>query len=155
MATSSVPSAMVCSLKFRSAVDAVECVIDLQKAMATANSELPSDRRITLRIGINIGDVVVEGRDFYGDGVEYCRRLKGLAEAGGICVHHDVYEQVMRKLDCNSTIWACSPSRTWPSRSMSTEYGRAPSLFQRATVRPRALAIAGQALDCRPAVHVD
>ena len=87
-------------LEFGSAVDAVQCAIELQAAMAAANDELPPDRSIVLRIGINIGDVIVEGRDLYGDGVNIAARLESLAEPGGICVSHGVYEQVRRKLAC-------------------------------------------------------
>src|SRR5262249_50276562 len=67
-------------IEFASAVEAVQCAVDLQQAMAVANRELPDDRQITLRIGINLGDVIVEGGDLYGDGVNVAARLEGIAE---------------------------------------------------------------------------
>ena len=87
-------------VEFGSAVDAVRCAVELQAGMAAANDELPSDRRLLLRIGVNIGDVIVEGGDRYGDAVNIAARLESLAEPGGICVSNAVYEQVRRKLDC-------------------------------------------------------
>src|SRR5262249_51443749 len=69
-------------VEFASAVDAVECAVQLQEAMQAANSGLPEDRRIVLRVGINLGDVIVEGSDLYGDGVNVAARLEALAEPG-------------------------------------------------------------------------
>ena len=86
-------------VEFASAVNAVQCAIELQKRMAEANDGLPKARRIVLRIGINLGDVIVEGSDLYGDGVNVAARLESLTDPGGICVSGSVYEQVKRKLD--------------------------------------------------------
>ena len=69
--------------------------------MADANSGLAEDRHIVLRIGINLGDVMVEGGDLFGDGVNIAARLEGLATPGGISISGGVYEQVRRKLDCH------------------------------------------------------
>ena len=69
-------------IEFASAVDAVECGVVLQEAMEAASAGLPEDRRIVLRIGINLGDVMVEGSDLYGDGVNIAARLEGLADPG-------------------------------------------------------------------------
>jgi adenylate cyclase len=69
-------------VEFGSAVAAVECAVELQQAMETANAELPGDRRVVLRIGINLGDVMVEGNDLYGDGVNIAARLEEMAEPG-------------------------------------------------------------------------
>src|SRR5215468_10541723 len=85
-------------IEFSSAVDAVDCAVMLQKAMDAANANLPGDRRIVLRIGINLDDVIVEGSDLYGDGVNIAARLEGLAEPGGILISHSVYARVDRKL---------------------------------------------------------
>jgi len=85
-------------VEFASAVNAVACAVELQKQMATANEALPKDRHIVLRIGINLGDVVVEGGDLYGDGVIIAVRLQPMAEPGGICVSGSVQEQVGSKL---------------------------------------------------------
>ncbi len=85
-------------IEYTSVVNAVECAIDLQKAMQAQNAGVPDDQHILLRIGINLGDVLVEGSDLYGDGVNLAARLESLAEPGGICVSGDVYRQVRSKL---------------------------------------------------------
>jgi TolB-like protein/tetratricopeptide (TPR) repeat protein len=87
-------------IEFASAVDAVDCAVEIQKRFAEANKSLPEARRIVLRIGINLGDIIVEGGDLYGDGVNVAARLEALAEPGSICVSRNVYDQVKRKLEC-------------------------------------------------------
>ena len=86
-------------IEFASAVDAVQCAIEMQKRFAEINAGLPETRRIVLRVGINLGDVIVEGGDLYGDGVNVAARIETLADPGGVCVSRGVYEQVRRKLD--------------------------------------------------------
>jgi adenylate cyclase len=86
-------------IEFASAVNAVECAIEVQKGMAAGNSGSPGVRPVHLRIGINLGDVVVEDGDLYGDGVNLATRLQELAEPGGICVSAKVHAEVARKLD--------------------------------------------------------
>ena len=86
-------------VEFTSAVNAVQCALDLQSDMAKANDPLPSCQRIVLRIGINLGDIIVEGSDIYGDGVNIAARLEGLAGPGEICISASVFEQVKRRLD--------------------------------------------------------
>ena len=71
-------------VEFASVVDAVECAAEIQRGMALRNADLPEDRRIEFRVGINLGDVIVEGDDIYGDGVNVAARLEALAEPGGI-----------------------------------------------------------------------
>ncbi len=71
-------------MEFGSVVDAVTFAVEVQRAMAERNAEVPADRRIAYRIGINIGDVIIEDEDIYGDGVNVASRLEGLAEPGGI-----------------------------------------------------------------------
>jgi adenylate cyclase len=85
-------------VEFGSAVDAVACAVELQRRMAEANADLPVSRAITLRIGVNLGDVIVEGSDLYGEGVNIAARLEALAEPGGICVSGTVHEHVQRRL---------------------------------------------------------
>jgi adenylate cyclase len=85
-------------IEFASAVNAVACAAELQRRMAAANDDVAENRRILLRIGINLGDVVVEGGDLYGDGVIIAVRLQTMAEPGGICVSGSVQEQVNNKL---------------------------------------------------------
>src|SRR5262249_52466211 len=86
-------------VEFASAGDATLCAIDLEKRFAEANQGLPEARHLVLRIGINIGDVMVEGNDLYGNAVNVAARLEKLAEPGSICVSRSVYEQVKRKLE--------------------------------------------------------
>jgi TolB-like protein len=85
-------------IEFGSAVNAVQCAVELQQGMAAANEGQPEDRRIVLRIGVNLGDVMIEGSDLYGDGVNVAARLEGMAEPGGIWVSEDAHRQVRSKL---------------------------------------------------------
>src|SRR5262249_51647352 len=84
--------------EFASAVDAVQCAVEIQRALTAKNTELPAERRMELRIGINVGDVIVEGLQIYGDGVNIAARLEALAEGGGICIAGTVYDQIENKL---------------------------------------------------------
>ncbi|MGH8008053.1 MAG: adenylate/guanylate cyclase domain-containing protein, partial [Candidatus Binatia bacterium] len=84
--------------EFASVVDAVQCAVEIQQALKIKNAPLPDSRKMEFRIGINLGDVVVEGERIYGDGVNIAARLEGLAEAGGICISGTVYDQVENKL---------------------------------------------------------
>ncbi len=84
--------------EFPSVVEAVQCAIDIQRSMIGREAELPDEQRIRLRIGVNLGDIIVEGSDIYGDGVNVAARLEGLAEPGGICISGKVYEEVRNKL---------------------------------------------------------
>jgi len=83
---------------FASVVDAVRCAVEVQREMAGRNTDVPSDRRIEFRLGINVGDIIRDGRDIYGDGVNVAARLEALAEPGGICVSRVVHDQVCDKL---------------------------------------------------------
>jgi adenylate cyclase len=86
-------------VEFSSVVDAVESALDFQAAMAKRNDGIPPTNRMSLRVGVHLGDVIVEDDDIYGDGVNVAARLEGLSEAGGICVSEDVYRQVRGKVD--------------------------------------------------------
>src|SRR5215813_11641694 len=85
-------------VEFGSAVNAVQCAVELQHGMAAANSDQPEDRHIVLRIGINLGDVMVDGSDLYGDGVNIAARLEGLAEPCGILVSATAHDHVGTKI---------------------------------------------------------
>jgi adenylate cyclase len=85
-------------LEFPSIVAAVECAVGVQKVMAERNEAVPEDRRMLFRLGINLGDVLIQGDDILGDGVNVAARLEGMAEPGGICVSDDVYRHVTGKL---------------------------------------------------------
>jgi len=84
--------------EFPSVVDAVQCAIEIQQGMADHNANIDGDSRLVFRIGINLGDIIVEGDDIYGDGVNIAARLEGLAEPGGICVSRSARDQVRDKV---------------------------------------------------------
>jgi adenylate cyclase len=84
--------------EFASVVDGVECAVEVQRELKSRNAELPVPRRMEFRMGINLGDVIVEGERIYGDGVNIAARVEGLAEAGGISISGTVYDQVKSKL---------------------------------------------------------
>jgi adenylate cyclase len=86
-------------IEFASVVDAVRCAVEIQKGIAERNAEVPEHQRILFRIGINLADVIVEGDDIYGDGVNIAARLEALAQPGGICISHTVHDQVRKRLD--------------------------------------------------------
>jgi len=86
--------------EFASVVDAVRCAVEVQRGMAERNADTPPEKRIEFRAGINLGDVIAEGEDIFGDGVNVAARLEALAEPGGICVSRVVRDQVRDKLDC-------------------------------------------------------
>jgi len=84
--------------EFTSVVDAVQCAVEIQRELKTRNAELPDHRKMEFRIGVNLGDVIVERERIYGDGVNIAARVEGLAEGGGICISGTVYEHVKNKL---------------------------------------------------------
>ena len=84
--------------EFSSVVDAVQCAVEIHEVIRAKNEELPEDRRMLFRIGVNLGDVIEEGDRIYGDGVNIAARLEGLAEAGGICISGSAHEQIKNKL---------------------------------------------------------
>src|SRR5215813_14113252 len=86
-------------VEYSSVVDAMRCATEIQSAMAEANGEIVAEKRIEFRMGINVGDVVVEDGDIFGDGVNVAARLEGLADPGGICVSARVQEDATGKLD--------------------------------------------------------
>jgi class 3 adenylate cyclase len=85
-------------VEFASVVDAVRCAAEAQRAMVDREPDLPDDRRIRFRIGINLGDVIADGDDIFGDGVNVAARLEALAEPGGICISRTVRDQIRDKL---------------------------------------------------------
>ena len=118
-------------VEFPSVVDAVRCAVEMQRAMIDRNADIAEDKRITFRIGVNLGDVIAEGGDIYGDGVNVAARLEALAEPGGICISGRC-----------GIIFATSsltPSRTRGSRASRTSHGRCASMrwTQRLSLRCR------------------
>ncbi len=115
-------------IEFRSVVDAVRCAITVQNAMIERNADLPTDRRIVLRIGIHLGDVVEESDgDLMGDGVNIAARLEGIADPGAICVSEDAYRLVKARLDLAVTDLGPTQLKNIaePIRVYSLEVGRA------------------------------
>ena len=87
--------------EFASVVDAVRCAVEIQHELQVSNAALPDHRQMHFRIGINLGDVIVEGERLYGDGVNIAARLESLALPGGICISGTVYDHVENKLALN------------------------------------------------------
>src|SRR5580704_7694474 len=85
-------------VEFVSVVDAVRCAVDIQRSMIERNADVPAENRIQFRIGINVGDIISDDNDIYGDGVNVAARLEALAEPGGIMVSRNVHDQVRDKL---------------------------------------------------------
>jgi class 3 adenylate cyclase len=86
-------------VEFSSVVDAVGCAFEIQRTVADCNAELPAAKRLEFRIGVNLGDVIVEGDDIYGDGVNVAARLEKLADPGGVLISGAAFDQVESKLD--------------------------------------------------------
>jgi adenylate cyclase len=84
--------------EFRSAVNAVQCAVDVQNGMAVANGDAPENRQIVLRIGVNLGDVIGEGSDLFGDSVNIAARLEALADPGGILISGSTYDYIRNKV---------------------------------------------------------
>ena len=109
--------------EFGSAVDAVQAAIEVQRAIVEHNTAMPEDRRIVLRIGISLGDVIVEGDDLYGNGVNIAARMEALAEPGAICVSGNAHEHagnapgLLRLLDCYSVL-DVEPLHFQPARAI-------------------------------------
>ena len=85
-------------VEFASVVEALQCAVEMQHGMVERNQDVPRDKRMEFRVGINVGDIIIEGGDIFGDGVNVAARLESLADPGGICVSDDAYRQVRDKL---------------------------------------------------------
>jgi adenylate cyclase len=86
-------------VEFASAVDAARCAVEVQRDMAAQNADVPQDSRIEFRIGVHVGDIIIDDNDIFGDGVNIAARLEGIAEPGGVCISDDAYRQVRGKVD--------------------------------------------------------
>ena len=116
-------------VEFRSVVDAVNCAIEVQRAMVERNAGVAPDKRIEFRIGIHLGDVVEESDgDLMGDGVNIAARLQGVAKPGGICISDDAYRQVKSRLDLKVSDLGPVPLKNIaePMRAYSLEVGAPP-----------------------------
>jgi len=85
-------------VEFASVVDAVRCAVEVQRGMSERNARVSVDKRIEFRIGINLGDIIIEDDDIYGDGVNIAVRLEGIAEPGGICISRQAHDHLLEKL---------------------------------------------------------
>lgn len=90
-------------VEFASAVDAARCAVELQKEMARRNAVIPEDRRLEFRIGIDVGDIIIDEGDIYGDGVNIAARVESLANPGGICLSENAYQQIKGKLTLSAS----------------------------------------------------
>ncbi len=133
-------------LEFPSVVEAVRCAVGLQEEMTRANAGVPTDRRLTFRIGVHAGDVIVDGDDIFGDGVNIAARLEGIAEPGGICLSDRAHDEVRDRLAIafadggeRTLKNIARPIRVWHWPEAATEARRAP---------------AGLALPDRPSIAV-
>ncbi|HEV7601806.1 MAG TPA: adenylate/guanylate cyclase domain-containing protein [Bradyrhizobium sp.] len=120
-------------VEFASAVDAIRGAVEVQRSMAEQNASVPQDQRIEFRIGIHVGDIIIDDNDIFGDGVNVAARLEGIAEAGGICISDDAQRQVRGKVDIafedmgSQTLKnIAEPMRAWRVRPQ----GQAPSVAQ-------------------------
>src|SRR6202011_872932 len=86
-------------VEFASAVDAARCAVEVQRGMATQNAQVPQNVRIEFRIGIHVGDIIIDDNDIFGDGVNIAARLEGIAEPGGVCISDDAHRQIRGKID--------------------------------------------------------
>jgi TolB-like protein/class 3 adenylate cyclase len=86
-------------VEFASAVDAARCAVEVQRRMNEQNTDLPQAKRLEFRIGIHVGDIIIDDNDIFGDGVNIAARLEGIAEAGGICISDDAHRQIRGKVD--------------------------------------------------------
>jgi adenylate cyclase len=98
--------------EFPSVVDAVRCAVEFQRGMIDRNAELPADQRIMFRVGINLGDIIADGRDISGDGVNIAARLEALSEPSGICTRESCAIRSATSSPIPSRIWENRPSRT-------------------------------------------
>jgi class 3 adenylate cyclase len=122
-------------VEFASVVDALRCAAEIPAAVAESNAPLSADKRVDLRMGINMGDIVVEDGDIFGDGVNVAARLEGLAEPGGICVSARVCEDAAGKLDL--------AFRDLGEQQLKTSRGRCAPTQSAQQRRPRDIAAAG------------
>jgi TolB-like protein/class 3 adenylate cyclase len=130
--------------EFGSAVDAVQCAVDAQGALAEANQQMPSDRHIRFRIGVHVGDVMVKAGDLFGDGVNIAARLEGIAEPGGVCISDDAHRQIRGKVDVAFDDMGLQTLKniTDPMRAWSARLGGdtlSPAKPSTASVQPLAL----------------
>jgi TolB-like protein/class 3 adenylate cyclase/tetratricopeptide (TPR) repeat protein len=141
-------------VEFASVVDAVRCADEIQRDVAEQNTDVPQDKRIELRIGIHVGDIIIEENDIFGDGVNIAVRLEGIAEPGGMCISDDAYRQIRGKVDIafedmgpQSLKNITEPMRAWRLRINA-------SASAAASIRPPVEPIQALALPDKPSLAV-
>jgi adenylate cyclase len=141
-------------VEFASAVDAARCAVEVQRGMAAQNADLPQDTKIEFRIGIHVGDIIIDDNDIFGDGVNIAARLEGIAEPGGVCISDDAQRQVRGKVEIvfddigpQSLKNIAEPMRAWRVRLD----GDAPST---APAKPSAETAPALALPEKPSIAV-
>src|SRR5271170_7346608 len=123
-------------VEFASAVDAARCAMEVQRGMVEQNATAPPAERIEFRVGIHVGDIIVDDSDIFGDGVNIAARLEGIAEAGGICISDDAQRQIRGKVDTafedigpQSLKNIADPMRAWRLRMNASGSVAAPIEF--------------------------
>ena len=131
-------------VEFASVVDAMRCAVDIQRSMAARNAGIANDKRVEFRMGVNVGDIIIDGGDIFGDGVNVAARLEGLAEPGGICVSARVQEDVRGKLDIAFADEGEQQLKNiaWPVRVYRVQLGGAASSARTALPLPEKPSIA-------------
>src|SRR5712664_123673 len=86
-------------VEFQSALEAVKCAVEIQRELHRRNAGLPPERRIDVRIGVHVGDVILRGGDIFGDAVNVSSRIQPLADSGGVCISEQVFDQVANKIE--------------------------------------------------------
>jgi adenylate cyclase len=133
-------------VEFASAVDAARCAMEVQCGMAGQNADVPQDVKIEFRIGIHVGDIIVDDNDIFGDGVNIAARLEGIAEPGGICISDDAQRQVRGKVDFTFGDMGlqklkniAEPMRAWRMQVSASASAAAPVKRPAETAQPLAL----------------
>jgi TolB-like protein/class 3 adenylate cyclase len=133
-------------VEFASAVDAARCAVEVQRGMAEQNAEIPRDVRIELRIGIHVGDIIIDDNDIFGDGVNIAARLEGIAEPGGVCISDDAQRQIRGKVDIGFDDMGpqllkniAEPMRAWRMQIDKASAFVAPAVVAAASSEPLAL----------------
>jgi adenylate cyclase len=130
-------------VEFASAVDAARCAVKIQRGMAEQNADAPQNNRIKFRIGIHVGDIIIDDNDIFGDGVNIAARLEGIAEPGGVCISDDAHRQVRGKVDIpfedmgSQTLKnIAEPMRVWRMRISSDAISASPQSASTLQSRP-------------------
>jgi len=136
-------------VEFASVVEALHCAIEVQRDMRVRNTNVPQEKRIEFRVGLNVGDIIIDADDIYGDGVNIAARLENLAEPGGICVSGRVYEDTRGKLDTAFEDWGEQQLKNiaWPVRVYRVRIGGETASARPALALPDKPSIAVLAFD--------